>query len=59
LICKPKQPKKVAKQPKSQKLAFFAFFPGKGKDDEIRAIFRGVEFRLRCFVSANKAKKQA
>ena len=39
-VSKSKQGKSTEKRRKTQKSTFFAFFRGKGKDDEIRAILR-------------------
>ena len=57
-VSKPKQAKSTKKREKTGKTTFFAFFPAKGKDDEIRAILRESQSYISRFISADKVQNQ-
>jgi len=57
-VSKPKQAKSMKKRGKTGKTTFFAFFPAKGKDDEIRAILRESQSYISRFISADKVQNQ-
>jgi len=48
----------MKKRGKTGKTTFFAFFPAKGKDDEIRAILRESQSYISRFISADKVQNQ-